>query len=448
MENKRKRNITIASVAIIILLVVAIGASFAYFLSQKETEEFTVQSGNLSIDFSTTSTISLTNTIPLSEDEYLTEGSINTFTVKNSTSSTVDAYARMDITDINISENLKNYDFKWALYEGDTKLTTGSFVTLKDGGNSINIANNLSFPRNGSAKTYKLYVWLEETAKDQSNLFNGTFSGKITVTGQSKKINTLASNILEDNSVITNSPNLSSSSTDKGLYVQKNHSKKSILGFPTYYYRGAVTNSYVSLDNELWRIVRINESGTIRIIKNESIGTSSYEGSTYGDYIDSPIKTVVDSWFDNLSYDIKNKVAIEGYFYEADGDIDIIGSSDLHPDRYGNENVFPSFNNYSEHLTTDNINLYSSHAGLLTASEAVYAGMFYNTSTNSYLNNSTIYWLMSPWQVDYNFAINNGTLVAFYDLDGSRNVRPVINLKADVTISGGTGTSSDPYVIE
>ena len=443
MENKRKRNITIASIAIIILLVVAIGSSFAYFLSQRETEEFTVQSGNLSIDFSTTSTISLTNTIPLAEDEYLTEGSVNTFTVKNSASSTVDAYARMDITDITISDNLKDYDFKWALYEGDTKLTTGSFVTLKDGGNSINIANNLSFPRNGSAKTYKLYVWLNETEADQSNLFNGTFSGKVTVTGQSKKINTLASNILEE--VPKTNPSFTQTHTDKGLFVQQDDSTKSNYGFPTYYYRGDVTNNYVSFEGQTWRIVRINEDGSIRLIYESGAQTEPVKTSYFSDvyycsgYVGSNLETSIKNWYNS---NISNKSII------------IIGD-------YCNMNWVDHNYSFEPIFTCNGGTIINEKYATLTADEAVFAGgLFGNVllNTSSYLETSDADW----WLITTNFAglpgqqacqawlyiADPGIPDYGYDATQTATFRPVINLKPDVTISGGTGTSSNPYVIK
>ena len=35
-----------------------------------------------------------------------------------------------------------------------------------------------------------------------------------------------------------------------------------------------------------------------------------------------------------------------------------------------------------------------------------------------------------------------------YNINNYASVRPVINLKADVKITGGIGTSNDPYVID
>ena len=93
--------------------------------------------------------------------------------------------------------------------------------------------------------------------------------------------------------------------------------------------------------------------------------------------------------------------------------------------------------------------------GLITSDEVVLAGGFGGSSNNSYyLHTGKFYWTMSP----YNFYSSGGALVFYVQssgslsiiyndgVDGKHGVRPVINLKADVTITG-EGTSSNPYKV-
>ena len=70
-----------------------------------------------------------------------------------------------------------------------------------------------------------------------------------------------------------------------------------------------------------------------------------------------------------------------------------------------------------------------------------------------YLNTNEMYWSMTPYATNStpsaaNFAFSNGRLIG-YDVGGlmfgPAAIRPVINLKADVQISG-SGTATDPYV--
>ena len=94
--------------------------------------------------------------------------------------------------------------------------------------------------------------------------------------------------------------------------------------------------------------------------------------------------------------------------------------------------------------------------GLLTADEVAFAGAAYAISNKStYLQENTgdgFWWTMSPaetyaWASIYTFSVDFlGQVYAdgyLYNI----GLRPAISLVSDITISGGTGTSEDPYVI-
>ena len=104
--------------------------------------------------------------------------------------------------------------------------------------------------------------------------------------------------------------------------------------------------------------------------------------------------------------------------------------------------------------------------GLITSDEVVLAGGFGGTSNPNYwLCNRQYYWTMSPYYAydffewnDGNPYVDLGSAHVFLvngngDLSGAQGVRPwgirpVINLKSDIKITGGTGMSDDPYRIE
>ena len=89
---------------------------------------------------------------------------------------------------------------------------------------------------------------------------------------------------------------------------------------------------------------------------------------------------------------------------------------------------------------------------LLTIDEVALAGGTYNTANNNYyLYNGQNTWTMSPsdfyssahiWSIDFHGNLDSGYFVA-----NSFGVRPVINLKSDVKISSGDGTSMAPFKI-
>ncbi len=90
--------------------------------------------------------------------------------------------------------------------------------------------------------------------------------------------------------------------------------------------------------------------------------------------------------------------------------------------------------------------------GLITMDEVIYAGGFYGqTNANYWLKTDKTYWTMSPSYFSSTatlFIVNSvGNLVMGSVNSTGSGARPVINLKANVKITG-TGSSDDPYVVE
>ncbi len=84
--------------------------------------------------------------------------------------------------------------------------------------------------------------------------------------------------------------------------------------------------------------------------------------------------------------------------------------------------------------------------GLLSYKEASLA---IGTSATNYLNNSDTYWLMAP--TGYSNAamvyyVNNGKITNNLVTE-SYGTRPVVSLRNEIKITGGTGEKSDPYTI-
>ncbi len=98
----------------------------------------------------------------------------------------------------------------------------------------------------------------------------------------------------------------------------------------------------------------------------------------------------------------------------------------------------------------------NSKVGLITADELAFAGYAFNISnTTTYLQEnatSDSWWSLSPNYFNGSGAgvwYVNGSIGDFvnYRVDDSIGVRPSISLVSSTTISSGTGTSEDPYVV-
>lgn len=230
----------------------------------------------------------------------------------------------------------------------------------------------------------------------------------------------------------------------------------------TYYYKGNVSNNYVLLADKLWRIVRINGNDTVRLILDDTIGLSkfnslnndnAYVGFMYGD--------INSSSYELTHKNVNNSVIknILDNFYNTE----LINHSSIIKDSYcGNKGIIETYLGYGKNETlykyTSNdkslicsdldYSKYELNIGLLSAEELYYAT---SNKTETYLNNGTYWWTMTPYSFDNNSAkvvgFNNETGIEASDVENELNVRPVINIKNSVTVTG-LGTKENPYVME
>ena len=80
-------------------------------------------------------------------------------------------------------------------------------------------------------------------------------------------------------------------------------------------------------------------------------------------------------------------------------------------------------------------------------------GLYNSVNTQFYLYTGQTYWLLSPFSFNSTRAaarewhvLSAGYLNAYW-VTSVCGVRPVVNLSADILISGGDGTANNPYVV-
>ncbi len=266
-------------------------------------------------------------------------------------------------------------------------------------------------------------------------------------------------NEIMKNTVVTANPTLTTSSNNtsdvSGLYK----STATNTGNSTYYFRGNVNNNYVSFAGQTWRIVRINEDGTIRIVMQDGINSnaniafnSNYNNYTYMYYTNSQAKTTLESWYQTnigSKADLAKNVAVGNYYCEQAkaGYRDGVTSGNATMTTYNK--YTPDFKCSSD---GNGKGLVNASVGLLSYDEVVYAGGYYGQSNgNYYLNNPAInWWTMSPAGFSGSYSdvwrVSTSGSISVDDVNYTRTVRPVLILTADTLVTGD-GTSSDPFVI-
>ena len=290
-------------------------------------------------------------------------------------------------------------------------------------------------------------------------------------------------------------------SHEKGIYETTDYD-----GNPTYYYRGSVENNYVKFAGFYWRIIRINSNGSIRMIydgtsahangeasEDRQYSTSRFNGSgkdnvyvgymytsgeAHGTGTSSIIKTDVDKFYvDKLASNaskLDNNVGFCGdrsNLNQQSG----VGTGTVITYNKGYLRVVESTptltcENASDYYTVSSASSgnkkLSYPIGLITIDEVmiashgggVFDGVYDHIKANneSYLITGNSFWTMTP-AGGYNpfglsylgpivFSVTGSNYIGDNGVYDSRGLRPVINIRSDVTITGN-GTMTDPYII-
>ena len=227
----------------------------------------------------------------------------------------------------------------------------------------------------------------------------------------------------------------------------------------------------------LWRIVRINGDGTIRLIysgdveitstisvsqiayNNEfnNIGYVGFTNTVSGSQSDSTIKAYLDEWYNEKLKSEYGKYIADGIFCN-DRTLGSVSGNIQHfaaYDRLSNFKPQLTCTNKADRYTISSDlgnGLLTNPIGLITADEMMLSGNGEYSSIGQFVHfQSDSYWTMTPMQYDlstqkaYNYTTPIGTVSGNVNSTAYYAV-PVINLKADIKFTGN-GSYDTPYVI-
>ncbi|MGN1000961.1 MAG: hypothetical protein ACI4OG_03395, partial [Bacilli bacterium] len=244
----------------------------------------------------------------------------------------------------------------------------------------------------------------------------------------------------------------------------------------------------------LWRVVRINEDGSTRLISENTVGSSAFNSddndnayvgymygtagsttyeATHANTNDSTIKTYLDNWYQENLLSYTSYMSVDAGFCN---DRSIAPTADTwfsddtalgygkNMTGYGAYNrletknqpqfACPQTNDFFTTTTSSKGNKALTYpVGLITLDEVVYAGgVYYEGNQNYYLNNSTFYWTISSVFFNSNNAyvgfVAGGDSVGPYISRDVLGVRAAVNLSSYVEITSGDGTIDNPYIVK
>ena len=289
MRNKR---IVILIILILISIITLIGSSYALLTKSFKGDKLSMQVGTLKVDFTEGNAINMNNTIPMSDTDGLATTPY-TFTITNS--GTIDAY--YTVSNEEDSSNTLDTTYLKMKITSDDGYDSG-IVTLKSLGSKTYRIIDEKILKTDKSITYKLYLWISGEAGN--DIQDKTYKSKIVVNSTSNRVGdtyckdngftTLSDCMLvianHDKTVESAKTNIKSkgipdfaqvATTDEGLYMAEDDEGES------YYYRGAVKNNYVSFAGFIWRIIRRNGDGSVRMIYSGKSTSDTGDAVTIGD---------------------------------------------------------------------------------------------------------------------------------------------------------------------
>ena len=253
-----------------------------------------------------------------------------------------------------------------------------------------------------------------------------------------------------------------------------------------YRYEGKDPNNYIFFNNETWRIIGVFDSSShgvsntnlVKIIRNDSIGGYAWHKSNTNDWPNSSLYHLLNDYYytatdgTSSSYCYQYSTTITGNcdYTETGLQLDYrkmiqpvtwyLGgpSSNSNPTStyYANERDSSKIYSGRSPSTTGNVGLmYVSDYGYSVLSSSCARTTNLGSYTNACAGNAWLKKEAYEWTITHKSAhssdvwlvSNSGYVYNYYANIGYAS-RPVLYLRSDVKYISGTGTKSDPYIID
>ena len=216
-----------------------------------------------------------------------------------------------------------------------------------------------------------------------------------------------------------------------------------------YFFTGANPNNYITFNGEPagWRIISVGCDGTIKIMRDESIGKISWDTSGSNNWArPASLNTYLNgTYLNSLSSEAQGQIVASDYSIGA-----VTGSNNDLADQVNDENsktwngkiALPTVSEYLRTNSNSNCKTYSTfNSNYSTCKNTTW--MYDNndnwwTLSSNAGHSSTVFYVNFSGDLYYYYAAN-GTFYA---------IRPVVYLSSEVKIIGGDGSQSNPYTIE
>ena len=454
---KLKYKILLAIITVGIGICLMAYQSYALWVASYTGGENIVEVGCFSVEFEElSSSVQLHNTYPVSDQKGLL---LTPYTFKITNTCTNDAAYNVTLNTLTTNTMQKNW-LKYAIYKsteskpivGINLGTISNFNTATEELQITNLDESIIIAsgklKQNESENYNFYLWMDEATGNEA--MNTKFEGSINVISTAAKIVPTA---VEEILAKGETEELAFDNTvDNNLR-----------------YIGANPNNYVSFNNELWRIIGVMnniDDGTgkketrLKIIRDDPIGsmawnnyyTNNWLSSTLqqnlnGDFLNS-LQSSFKNMIDNTKWNLGGSSALNevtsSMFYERERGTTVysgnavtwIGKIGLmYPSDYGYATSGGSTTNRQICLSEDLFDWKHSGISDCKYNNWIYGGYQWTLTTDT-TRSQDVFILRSDGSID---------LGPVYD--EHIKVFPSLHLNSNVKITGGSGTSTNPYIL-
>ncbi len=417
MTQKKKNNIIIGSLCAVVLLMAVGYAAFSSVLNIKGTSSI---SSNWNVLITNVESKNIVGAATNAEDP---SWEALTATFKTNLVSPGDSI-EYDIT-IENRGNLNATLDKITLSDSNNEAIKFTSSGLEEG-SELNA---------GGVATLTVKVEYDNNVTSQPENTEGTFTVTLDYSQKEGASGTPGGETAADKLIATET------TSGDGLYADDYESGR-------YIYKGTNPNNYITFNEETWRILSVENDGSLKIMKKDSIGNMAWDSSNSNDWArPADLNTYLNNdYYNTLGNEAQNLIQTH---------------------TWGVGSVTVKNNDLGVQIQSENGTTWTGNMGLITVSEFLRA----NTNTSqcgSYSLNNTNYntckttnyivtlvpstsyiWTISPTADDSNHvfsALFNGCVSDRFAKLDDYGVLPALYLTPNITLDG-EGTSTNPYVI-
>jgi len=466
MENIRKKKILMMiSLSLFMVAILSLG-TFALWMSANDllTGTNTIQSGQVKMSYSESNEIGMNNALPIKDSEGKTLTNYFDFKVLSyiKTRANDDTQRKLNynivLEPINVDNPLSDSEIKVYLtkVEGSTETVVVEPTTI-DKLNQYVLNSQEEIFSNGKAEvttSYRLRAWIDESV-DTTKLNEKKYSYRFRVNINNEKIAEIVP--LLNIPVGMNGIEKVTHEIDGTLQVDSKFATE-------YRYRGGNVANYVTFNNEVWRIIGViptedtngNVENRIKIIKDETIGEFQWNEEDKNNWTTTTLNTYLNNvYYNSLNEVSRSMVGTTKYYLGGYKSSEITSDVMWQYERKSSGNdYYYGTNPIMQNEANKKIALmYASDYGYAASKECSKGLLYYYEDSNCITTNNWLDKSQNEWLISQD---SNGDNIVFYVLDslvtgeivgGKYGVRAVLSLSSNVKISGGSGTSEQPYTL-